>query len=253
MRAECLTVEVFRDGPGDDGRDRETCGFKTWAVDGLSTYLPEDDTRGKFVEERPIGIASATQQSDDADHGHLMEGLRQYLLMMAKQVIGPELQAKVGPSDLVQDTFLEAQRHAGGFQGRSEPEIRAWLRRILECRLANVRRSYLGTEKRAVAREVPLESVGSQSGLAAAIVASRAPSPSTHAVQNERAEALKRAMRRLPEHYRQAVAWRQEDGLSWEEIGQKMSCTAEAARKFWSRAIVQLKREVGDRDEQLRT
>ncbi len=243
-------MEVFRDGSGNGPEHREPCGFMAGGDERSGTNTRQDDA-GQLVEEAATGKASATlNPGEDGDHGQLMEGLRQYLLMMANQVIGPELQAKVGPSDLVQDTFLEAQRHPGGFQGRSEPEIRAWLRKILECRLANLRRSYLGTEKRAVAREVTLETVGLQSGLAAAIVASPAQSPSTHAVQNERAETLKRAMQRLPEHYRQAVAWRQEDGLSWEEIGRNMSCTAEAARKVWSRAIVQLKREVGDRDEQ---
>ena len=54
------------------------------------------------------------------------------------------------------------------------------------------------------------------------------------------------ALVRLPEHYRQAVAWRHQEQLSWDEIGQRMSCTADAARKVWSRAIQQLRRELGE-------
>jgi RNA polymerase sigma-70 factor, ECF subfamily len=222
-------MAVIRAGHGDELEHIEPCGSLATAEDSTRTHTREHD-----------------------DPGRLMEGLRQYLLMMANQVIGPELRAKVGPSDLVQETFLAAQEHLDGFQGRSEPEIRAWLRKILECRLANLRRAYLGTEKRAVAREVGLGTVGVQSGEARVMVATRAPSPSNHAVRNERAEALEKAMHRLPEHYRQAVAWRCQDGLSWDEIGLRMSCTAEAARKVWSRAIVQLKREVGERDERRR-
>jgi RNA polymerase sigma-70 factor (ECF subfamily) len=84
----------------------------------------------------------------DEDAGRILDGCRQYLLMIANEVIGPALRAKLGASDLVQDTFLEAQRHIRIFRGKSRAEIRAWLRRILECRLANVRRSYLATEKR---------------------------------------------------------------------------------------------------------
>ncbi len=220
-------MDVFRDGAGGEPQHIEPCGLAASADEG-NRALPRGDD----------------------DPGRLMEGLRQYLLMMANQVIGPELQAKLGPSDLVQDTFLEAQRHPDGFRGRSEPEIRAWLRKIMECRLANLRRSYLGTEKRAVALEVALGATGSQSGVTAPIVASRTPSPSNYAVRNERVDALEQAMQRLPEHYRRAVAWRCQDGLSWDEIGRRMSCTAEAARKVWSRAMVQLKREVGERDEQ---
>ena len=55
------------------------------------------------------------------DPGRMLDGCRQYLLMIANEVIGPELQAKVGASDLVQDTFLEAQRHLGAFRGRTTP------------------------------------------------------------------------------------------------------------------------------------
>ena len=41
-----------------------------------------------------------------------LDGCRQYLLMIANEVIGTEIQGKIGASDLVQDTFVEAQRHA---------------------------------------------------------------------------------------------------------------------------------------------
>ena len=69
----------------------------------------------------------------------MLDGCRQYLLMIANEVIGPELQAKLGASDLVQETFVEAHRHLAAFRGKTEGELRAWLRRILECRLSNQR------------------------------------------------------------------------------------------------------------------
>ena len=81
------------------------------------------------------------------DAGRLLEGCRQYLLMIANEVIGPELRAKFGASDLVQDTFLEAQRHLDVFRGQTKGELRAWLRRILECRLANIRPLVFGDRK----------------------------------------------------------------------------------------------------------
>ena len=77
---------------------------------------------------------------------------------------------------------------------------------------------------------------------------SRAPSPSNHAVRNEWNAALEQALTRLPEHYRQAVAWRHIEQLSWDEIGRRMSCSADAARKVWSRAIQQLRRELANHE-----
>ena len=40
--------------------------------------------------------------------GEALDGCRPYLLHLARQALGPALQAKGGASDLVQDTFLEA-------------------------------------------------------------------------------------------------------------------------------------------------
>jgi RNA polymerase sigma-70 factor (ECF subfamily) len=184
-----------------------------------------------------------------AGAGRLLEGFRQYLLMIANQVLGPGLQPKVGASDLVQDTFVEAQRHLGAFRGRSHGEMRAWLRRILECRAANLRRGYLATEKRDAGREVALGRLLAGSHGNGDVLASRAPSPSNHAVRNEWTHLLDAALTRLPDHYRQAVIWRHQEELAWDEIGRRMSCSADAARKVWIRAIQQLRQELGGLDD----
>ncbi len=178
--------------------------------------------------------------------GPLLNGCRQYLLMVANEVIGPEFRAKLGASDLVQDTFVEAQRHLVTFRGRTEAELRAWLRKILECRLSNLRRSYLATEKRNARREVAIETLLAGSEDQRDILTSRSPSPSNHAVRAELTLALDQAVSRLPENYRQAVSWRHQEQLSWDEIGWRMGCTADAARKVWSRAIQQLRRELAE-------
>jgi RNA polymerase sigma-70 factor (ECF subfamily) len=195
----------------------------------------------------PIGLILEAEPGVGTreDAGRLLEGCRQYLLMIANEVIGPQLQAKLGASDLVQDTFLEAQRHLDAFRGQTKGELRAWLRRILECRLANIRRSYLATEKRAASREVTLDQFVDESGVKLEALECRSPSPSNHALRSEWVEAVEEALERMPEHYRQAVCLRHQEQLSWEEIGQRMSCTADAARKVWSRAIQQLRRELG--------
>jgi DNA-directed RNA polymerase specialized sigma24 family protein len=70
------------------------------------------------------------------DAAQMLNGCRQYLLMIANDVIGPQLRAKLGASDLVQGTFLEAQRHIEVFRGKTRAEMRAWLAAILSCRLA---------------------------------------------------------------------------------------------------------------------
>jgi RNA polymerase sigma-70 factor, ECF subfamily len=208
------------------------------AIDDLATCI---EPNPRIAEIDNVGIAAE-------DAGGLLDGCRQYLLMIANEVIGPELRAKLGASDLVQDTFLEAQRHIGNFRGKTRGEMRAWLRRILECRLANIRRSYLATEKRAAFREVTLDPFLAGSGAELQVLKSGSPSPSNHALQDEWKKALEQALIRLPEHYRQTVAWRHHDQLSWEEIGLRIGCTADAARKVWTRAIRRLRRELAEHE-----
>src|SRR5262245_34174522 len=89
--------------------------------------------------------------------GQALEQFRRYLLRIAERELDPELRAKGGASDLVQLTFLEAQRDFARFHGDSGPEQRAWLRRLLVDNLANFERRYRGTAKRRVAREVALD------------------------------------------------------------------------------------------------
>src|SRR2546429_538415 len=50
--------------------------------------------------------------------GCVLESCRGYLLQIAWEELDPALRAKGGASDLVQETFLKAQRHFAQFQGQ---------------------------------------------------------------------------------------------------------------------------------------
>jgi RNA polymerase sigma-70 factor (ECF subfamily) len=174
--------------------------------------------------------------------GELLEHCRQYLLLVANRQLDARLRGKVGPSDLVQEALLDAQRDFERFAGRSQEELLAWLRRILLNNLANVTRQYRTTGKRQVDREVPLEQLS-------VVPPAKQDSPSTEAIARERAEALERALGRLPEAAREVIQWRNYDRCSFEEIGRRLGRSAEAARKVWVRALEQLQSFLGPADE----
>src|SRR6516165_11883047 len=115
-------------------------------------------------------LAAARAGSREA-LGAGLETCRRYLLLVADREIHPDLRAKGGASDLVQDTFLEAQRDFDQFHGASADELRAWLRRLLLNNVANFTRQYRERAKRDVGREISLEAAGSShergAGLAA--------------------------------------------------------------------------------------
>src|SRR5262249_28274160 len=158
--------------------------------------------------------------------------------------LAPALRAKGGASDLVQETFLDAQRDFHRFHGSSEEELLAWLRQVLRHKLANFRRHYHATDKRDVAREVACQA-GDTSSQGLPGLAADTPSPSTHAAANEAARALEAALARLPEEYRQVILLRHDEGRSFEDIGQAMGRTANAARKLFARALERLQQELG--------
>src|SRR4051812_49165209 len=95
--------------------------------------------------------------------GQALEAYRNYLLLIANSQLDPELRVKGGASDLVQETFLEAQRDFAQFQGSSAAELQAWLRQLLLNNLATFARRFRQTHKRQMAREVSLDA-GSQGG-----------------------------------------------------------------------------------------
>src|SRR5205809_5640398 len=88
---------------------------------GSSMTQPTRDARQLLAEARAGSGESL---------GWALESCRGYLLAIADGELPPELRAKGSASDLVQQTFLEAQRDLPHFHGESEDEWRAWLRRL---------------------------------------------------------------------------------------------------------------------------
>ncbi|MBS0260990.1 MAG: sigma-70 family RNA polymerase sigma factor [Planctomycetes bacterium] len=176
----------------------------------------------------------AARIGDAAALGELFELCRNYLLLTANQELESELQAKVAPSDVVQETILEACRDFGSFRGSTEPEILAWMRQILLHNLANVRRNFRDTAKRELDREQPLWGEVEH-------VSHDVPTPATHLTNREQREQLLQALAQLPDIYREVLLLRQQEGCTFAEIGTKIGRTAESARKLWTRAVEQLK------------
>jgi RNA polymerase sigma-70 factor (ECF subfamily) len=133
---------------------------------------------------------------DDADRG--LERFRSYLLLLARVRLDPMVRAKVGASDVVQQTLLEAHRDRDQFRGRTVEEQAAWLRAVLARNLANVLRD-LRRDKRDVAREQPLQAALDESAVRLeSWLAAGQSSPSQQAERHERASAWPKRWRPCP-------------------------------------------------------
>jgi RNA polymerase sigma-70 factor (ECF subfamily) len=184
--------------------------------------------------------------------GPLLELYRGYLQGRAGALIGLNLRGVVNPSDLVQQTFLEAYQDFHQFEGNTEAQWRAWLRRILAHNLANVVEKHVRARKRDRRRQVSLDR---RLAAPAHAVASHKPagasnesSPSAHAQRREAAAVLASKLAQLPEDYREVLVLRHYEGLSFEEVARHMGRTSGAVRILWVRALDRLRLVLKEED-----
>lgn len=214
----------------------------------LNEYLFRKGVKMADQSRDPARWLPAARAGSREALGQVLEECRRYLLRIANQRLAPDLQAKGGASDIVQQTFLEAQRDFAGFQGETEAELRAWLRQLLVHNLANFRRHYLATDKRQVGREIALEANPGSTDPGVQVVAGT-PSPSREVMDREEAEVLRRALERLPEEFRQVIALRHHEQRTFEEIARLMNRSPNGARTLWLRAVEQLAQELETTNE----
>lgn len=200
----------------------------------------------------PRGLLAEARRGRKESLGTLLELYRNYLYLLARTQIDMHLQRRANPSDLVQETFLEAYRDFGQFRGKTEKELLAWLRRILVHNLGRLVEKQVLAQKRSVRREVSLhgrlaELERSSAGFEAALI-SQLSSPSAQVQRRELAAVLADQLAQLPPAYREVIVLRNLEGLAFGEVGRRMERTSGAVRMLWMRALDRL-RELLEKEE----
>jgi RNA polymerase sigma-70 factor (ECF subfamily) len=151
------------------------------------------------------------------------------------------LRRKLDPSDLVQETLLEAHQSVRQFRGQSEAEFSSWLRRILVRNLADAARRFC-RGARDVARERSLEGCpeGSPAHLRVSLEAEQ-PSPSKQAVANESLLRLVGALGQLPEDQRLALELKHLQGWSVQAISQHLGRSEASVAGLLRRGLERLR------------
>jgi RNA polymerase sigma-70 factor (ECF subfamily) len=173
-----------------------------------------------------------------------LDRFRPYLLLLARAQVDAPLQRKLDPSDLVQQTLLEAHQARGQFRGTTHAEQVAWLRQILARNLSNALRDF-GRAKRDVRRERSLEAALDES--AARLenwLAGDQSSPSQHIERQERAVRLAEALAQLPQAQREAVVLRHWHGWSLVDIGRELQCSPAAVTGLLYRGLKNLRQQL---------
>lgn len=184
---------------------------------------------------------------DASSLGRLLEMYGSYLALLARMHIGKQLQSRVDPSDLVQETFAEASHRFGQFRGSTESELVGWLRQILASKILDTVRRNIGAERRDVRLEQQLANELSDTfcRLGKALIAPQS-SPSEQAAKREHAVLLAMAMSELPEDYREVLVLRNLQGLTFPEVAQQMGRSLDSVKNLWTRALTKLRHSLGN-------
>jgi len=151
------------------------------------------------------------------------------------------LRSKLDSMDLVQDTLIHALSGLENFTYRNEGDFVRWLSRIAENELrGNLKR--LHADKRDIRREVRLGSNGPTTGggFVGTVGPIEATTPSMILSRKEDLAILEKAMDELKPEYREAIVLRKIEGLSYQEMGQRLGKSSDAVRMLATRAMADL-------------
>lgn len=169
---------------------------------------------------------------------------RPYLQLLARVSWDRRLQNKFDPSDLVQQTLLQAHKGLDEFRGENDEALAAWLRQILANVLLEQQRHF-GRDKRQASRERSIEDVLSESSRRIASFASREPSPSERIEFNERALQIAAAMENLPKDQLDVLVLHYWQGFSVPEISELLNRTEAAIGGLVHRGLRNLRTGLG--------
>lgn len=190
-------------------------------------------------------LLSEARGGDEASMGKLLQQYRNYLSVLAATQFRHRLKSRVDPSDVVQDALLRACKHFGQFRGTTNPELVAWLRKILVNSLAQFVEQHVLAERRDVRREMSIQQIGADLEQSTAQLASLLPasgvSPSRAVQREEESILLADRLAQLPDDYREVLVLRNLQELPFEEVARRMQRTAGATRMLWLRAMEKLR------------
>ncbi|WP_077028100.1 sigma-70 family RNA polymerase sigma factor [Fuerstiella marisgermanici] len=166
---------------------------------------------------------------------------RAYLRALAIAGMKSELLPKMDPSDVVQQTLLQAVGGVDDFRGETEAERLAWLRRILARNLGHAVKHY-ARERRDIRREQTICATLDQSSIRMeAMLIDEATAPDERVERAEQIVELCEAVSRLPDSQRRAVELHHWQGLAISQIADEMDRSPAAVAGLLKRGLKALR------------
>jgi len=191
------------------------------------------DCTADFISETPF--LEKLKAGDPLAFDQLVNRYSADIYALLVRLTGDQEEAE----DLTQETFLRALRSIGNFRG--DAGIKTWLFRIAINESRN-RRRWWKRRRRDVT--ISLEAESETLGLSERIASPSSENPESAAINNELGQALQKALRELPQNFREVVILRDIEGLTYEEIAAALKTNVGTIKSRIARGRDELRRKL---------
>jgi RNA polymerase sigma-70 factor, ECF subfamily len=206
---------------------------KPFACNRAMTRAEERDDDPSLLKQAAVGDQAAWRQ--------VLSRHEERLRRMAELRIDPRLQGRVSPSDILQETYLQAAARLEDYLRDPAAPFYFWLRGIAANKLLQAHRDHLQIEKRDARREVSVDSPAqTTSASLAAMLVAHDTRPTQAAIRNELVHRVHEALDALEPLDREVLSLRHFEQLSNAETAEILAITPAAASKRYLRALERL-------------
>lgn len=200
---------------------------------------PQPDT-DLLLNRASAGDPSATQE--------LLDRYRPRLRGMVAVHLDQRIQARIDPSDVVQEALAEAFEKLPGYAQQRTISFYPWLRQIAWQRLVKLHHKHLRATRRSVEREDRGELPLTEDSILqlADKFTSSLTEPGEALVKQEIRERVRAGLNELRYADREVLVMRYLEHLSIREISETLEVNLETVKKRHTRALERLERILGD-------
>jgi RNA polymerase sigma-70 factor (ECF subfamily) len=195
-------------------------------------------------------LLARVAEGDSSAADQLLHRHRERLVAMVRLRMDGRLTARFDPSDVVQDSLVEAHHKLPKYAKSQPIPFYLWLRGIAWQRLVHLQRQHLYAKRRSVGREerVPFVSDQSEALLAERLVQS-ATRGSGHVIRKEVRTRVRAAIQKLPDISREIIVLRHLEELSFKEITEVLGLSEAAIYSRYRRAIESLTQSLAEHSD----
>jgi RNA polymerase sigma-70 factor, ECF subfamily len=198
----------------------------------MENPAPDSTNTARLLERVQAGDQQAFEQ--------LFSCHRDYLRQVIGMRLDPRLRPRLDPSDVVQETQMEAFRRLADYLERRPMSFRLWLRKTACERLLMMQRYHQKAARRSVDREVSLPDRSSFQLVRQLLVNGSRPSERLN--RAELARRVGKVLAQLSETDREIVLMRNLEALSNHEVAEVLQIEPAAASQRYGRALLRLRK-----------